>query len=118
MPRFGVLGTYPPALCGLASFGAALSAGLEANGADVSVVRVADGAPSSDARVIGELINGSPRSIAACAGLLSQCDIAVIQHDFGVYGGPDGDEHGEAGHGRFLHQLEAGPAADHEHAVR
>ena len=92
MPRFGVLGTYPPALCGLASFTASLAAGLEANGADVSVVRVADGAPSSDPRVVGELTSGSPHSIAACAALLGECDVAVIQHDFGVYGGQDGDE--------------------------
>jgi len=72
MPRFGVLGTFPPAYCGLASFTASLTAGLEANVADVGVVRVADGTPSSDPRVIGELTNGSPHSIAACANLLSQ----------------------------------------------
>ena len=92
MPRFAVLGNYPPTLCGLATFNGSLAVGLEANGADVSVVRVADGSPSSDSRVIGELTKGSPRSIAACAALLSQCDVAIIQHDFGVYGGPDGDE--------------------------
>jgi len=92
MPRFGVLGTFPPAYCGLASFTASLTAGLEANVADVGVVRVADGTPSSDPRVIGELTNGSPHSIAACANLLSQFDVAVIQHDFDVYGGEDGGE--------------------------
>jgi len=69
-----------------------LSNGLAANGADVSVVRVADGQPSSDPRVVGELVNGSPASIAASAELLSECDVAVIQHEYGIYGGTDGDE--------------------------
>jgi len=87
-----MLTTYPPTVCGLATFGASLSNGLEANGSEVNVVRVADGAPSTDARVVGELTNGSAQSIAACASLLNQYDVAVIQHDFGIYGGPDGGD--------------------------
>ena len=89
---FGVLSTYPPTPCGLATFSAALSEGLRANGSDVSVVRVADGSSSSDARVIGELVNGSAGSVAATSELLNASDIAVIQHEYGIYGGVDGDE--------------------------
>src|SRR6185312_14038106 len=92
LPTFGILSTYPPTRCGLATFSAALSHGLAANGADVSVVRVADGSSSSHARVIGELTNGSAASASATADLLSQSDVAVIQHEYGIYGGPDGDE--------------------------
>jgi hypothetical protein len=65
---------------------------LTANGADVSVVRVSDGPPSSSTRVVGELVNGSAASVAACAELLNQSDVAVIQHEYGIYGGVDGDE--------------------------
>jgi polysaccharide biosynthesis protein PslF len=89
---FGILRTYPPTRCGLATFSAALSKGLCANGSDVSVVRVADGASSSDARVIGELVNGSATSVAATSELLNESDIAVVQHEYGIYGGVDGDE--------------------------
>jgi polysaccharide biosynthesis protein PslF len=89
---FGILSTYPPTPCGLATFSAALSKGLCANGSDVSVVRVADGSLSSDARVIGELVNGSATSVAATSELLNECDIAVVQHEYGIYGGVDGDE--------------------------
>jgi polysaccharide biosynthesis protein PslF len=89
---FGILSTYPPTPCGLATFSAALSEGLCANGSDVSVVRVADGSLSSDARVIGELVNGSATSVAATPELLNESDIAVIQHEYGIYGGADGDE--------------------------
>jgi glycosyltransferase involved in cell wall biosynthesis len=88
----GVLSTYPPTPCGLATFSAALSGALCASGADVSVVRVADGSPSLSNRVVGELVNGSTGSVAACADLLNESDVAVIQHEYGIYGGVDGDE--------------------------
>ncbi|SPM42887.1 glycosyl transferase family 1, partial [Mycobacterium numidiamassiliense] len=90
--NFGILSTYPPAPCGLATFSAALARELTAHGADVSVVQVSDGSPSSSARVIGELISGSTASVAACSDLLNQSDIAVIQHDYDIYGGVDGDD--------------------------
>jgi glycosyltransferase involved in cell wall biosynthesis len=76
----------------LATFSAALSEGLCANGSDVSVVRVADGSSSSDPRVIGELVNGSATSVAATSELLNDSDIAVVQHEYGIYGGVDGDQ--------------------------
>jgi glycosyltransferase involved in cell wall biosynthesis len=95
----GILTTHPPTMCGLATFSAALSQGLIADGADVSVVRVADGlAPSgartigSRARVVGELVADSPASVAAASELLNQSDVAIIQHEYGIYGGVDGDD--------------------------
>lgn len=90
--RVGILSTYAPTHCGLANFTAALSDALGANGADVSVVRVADGAPSTNERVIGELVSGSATSVAAACELLNQSDVAVIQHEYGIYGGVDGDD--------------------------
>jgi len=87
-PSFGILSTYPPTPCGLATFSAALANGLGTHGADVGVVRVADGPPSDSARVIGELVNGSPASVTACTELLNRSDVAVIQHEYGnPYGG-------------------------------
>jgi polysaccharide biosynthesis protein PslF len=91
-PSFGILSTHPPTPCGLATFSAALADGLSKNGADVSVVRVADGSSSSSDRVIGELNNGSPMSVAESSELLNRTDIAVVQHEYGIYGGVDGDE--------------------------
>ncbi len=93
-PSFGILSSYPPTPCGLATFTAALASGLAANGADVSVVRVldADGGSSESDRVIGELINGSPLSLNASSETLNKCDVAVVQHEYGLYGGIDGDE--------------------------
>ena len=91
-PSLGILGTYPPTVCGLATFSAALATGLAANAAGVSVVRVSDGSSTQDARVVGELKNGSPASVATSSELLSHNDIAIIQHEYGIYGGADGDE--------------------------
>jgi len=61
---YGILSTYPPTPCGLATFSAALARGLEGNGASVGVVRIADQVRSSDPRVLAELENGSPASVA------------------------------------------------------
>lgn len=91
-PSFGILSTYPPTACGLATFSAALADGLAARDVDVRVVRLADGQSSTDTRIVGEMVNGSTLSAMRCAELLNESDVAVIQHEYGIYGGPDGDE--------------------------
>jgi glycosyltransferase involved in cell wall biosynthesis len=92
MATFGFLSTYPPTLCGLASFTASLRAALPA-GAAGGVVRLVDaeGAPRP-AGVVGELVAGSTASCRGAADLLNRHDIAMIQHEYGVYGGEDGDD--------------------------
>ncbi|WP_319453630.1 MULTISPECIES: glycosyltransferase [unclassified Mycobacterium] len=92
VPNFGILSTHPPTPCGIATFSAALSDGLEAKGSAVTVVRIADEEVSARANVIGELVNGSSSSVAECSELLNRSDVAIIQHEYGIYGGPDGDE--------------------------
>ncbi|WAJ46686.1 glycosyltransferase [Mycobacterium sp. Aquia_216] len=92
IPSFGILSTYSPTPCGLATFSAALAGGLTARGANVNVVRIADGDISEEPNVAGELVNGSASSVAATSELLNQSDVAIIQHEYGIYGGPDGDE--------------------------
>ena len=89
---FGILSTYPPTPCGLATFSAALANGLVTHGAAVHVVRIADGPVAPSPRVVGELVNGSATSVATSSDLLNQCDVAVVQHEYGIYGGIDGDE--------------------------
>jgi glycosyltransferase involved in cell wall biosynthesis len=55
-------------------------------------VRVGDGSLATSNLVVGELTNGSVASVARSTELLNQTDVAVIQHEYGLYGGPDGDE--------------------------
>jgi glycosyltransferase involved in cell wall biosynthesis len=91
-PTFGILSTFPPTPCGIATFSAALAHGLATHGADVRVVRLADGTPAAGAPVVGELVPGSAASIGAATALLNDCDVAIVQHEYGLYGGTDGDD--------------------------
>lgn len=91
---FGILSSYPPTPCGLATFSAALASGLSIHNSEVNVVRVVDTGDQvahSD-RVIGELVNGSPSSVNASSDALNRSDVAIVQHEYGLYGGADGDE--------------------------
>lgn len=92
--RIGLLSTFPPKLCGLATFAAALANELRQCRSSVDIVRINDGddAPCTDAAVVADLVNGDPASITAAAAALSRCDAAIIQHEYGIYGGVDGDE--------------------------
>lgn len=92
--RVGLLSTYPPLLCGLATFAAALGRALEARGDVVDVVRIADGAVRTpiEPPVVAELVAGQPVSLRQAANALSRCDVAVVQHEYGIYGGADGEE--------------------------
>ena len=92
--RFGLVSTYPPTLCGLATFTTSLFAELaDAHDAVARVVRVVDTPqPRPGPEVIGELLAGDPNSATNVARLLSDDDVAIVQHEYGVYGGADGDE--------------------------
>ena len=92
--RIGLLSTYPPKLCGLATFAAALEGELQRSGHRVDVVRIddGDGTPITAKPLAGELVNGRPSSIRAAATVLSNCDVAIVQHEYGIYGGEDGEE--------------------------
>jgi polysaccharide biosynthesis protein PslF len=91
-PTFGVLSTFAPTACGLATFSAALAGGFLERGANVGIVRIADGPPSRSELVVGEHRNGSSRSVARTAERLNNYQVTVVQHEYGVYGGADGDE--------------------------
>ncbi|MEQ1700298.1 MAG: glycosyltransferase [Ilumatobacteraceae bacterium] len=92
--RIGMLSTYPPKLCGLATFAAALTHALRDAGHRVDVVRVNDGSDPTPIgqQVAGELVNGSAASLRLAALVLSRCDTVIVQHEYGIFGGPDGDE--------------------------
>jgi glycosyltransferase involved in cell wall biosynthesis len=90
--HIGILSGYTPRPNGLARFGEGLSRAVCTHNSDASVVRVPAGQPSSSGPVIGELIDASASSVAACTDLLNQVDVAVIQHEYGMYGSVVGDE--------------------------
>jgi polysaccharide biosynthesis protein PslF len=92
---FGFLSTYPSTECGLATFTAALLAELRgpSSATAVGVVRIVD-QPRRSTRpeVVHHLVTGSPGGEAEAAAILNNFDVAVVQHEYGIYGGPDGDQ--------------------------
>lgn len=86
-----MLGTFPPTACGIATFSAALSAGLIAEGHSVDVVRVTPEDGLDDPLVLASLA-GPPGPAGSAIEVLDRTDLAIVQHEYGIYGGPDGDE--------------------------
>lgn len=89
----GLLSTYPPTHCGLATFSAALLDGLQSTRGAVRVVRVVD-APASHLapEVVAHLVNGSAASARAAVEQLNAFDAVLLQHEYGIFGGPDGSD--------------------------
>lgn len=97
MARFGFLSTYPPTRCGLATFTESLATSMVHPSDDAFVVRITD--PSSPVSPRGTrtfpvwpMLTGNPGSVTAAVRLLNSADFAVIQHEYGIYSGEDGDE--------------------------
>jgi polysaccharide biosynthesis protein PslF len=84
--RFGILSTHTSPPCGLEKFTAGLAGALSAHGSDAGVIWMADGPPLSSSGVIGEPLHDSAPSAVALKALLSQVDVAILQHEHGVAG--------------------------------
>lgn len=96
--RFGFVSTYPPTHCGIATFSFSLMEAIrDLKSHTTSVVRLMDsdinqGSESVAPEILTTLIAGNPESMSEAVAALNSTDIAVIQHEFGIYGGIDGDE--------------------------
>jgi glycosyltransferase involved in cell wall biosynthesis len=95
-PSIGFVSTYPPTVCGLASFTASLVGAIAENRGSrdgLGVIRMDDKAstfPVGDVSYRHQ--RGSRESLAAAILRLNAFDAVSIQHEFGIFGGPDGDE--------------------------
>jgi glycosyltransferase involved in cell wall biosynthesis len=92
---YGFLSTYTPTECGLATFTAALAAELRTGppAGHIGVVRVVDRLPrSATPEIVHHLVTSSPGGEAEAAAILDGFDAVVVQHEYGIYGGPDGDQ--------------------------
>ena len=97
MTTYGLLSTYPPTQCGLATFAMALSHGLTTSQDHVSVVAMVDehqaGFPNE---VDHQWVRGSANGALYAAGHLNATDVVILQHEYGIFGGPDGGDVVEA----------------------
>src|SRR5437016_3196538 len=94
--RAAIVSTYPPRACGIGTFSADLRATLTGTG----TVTVADlvavvHEPSSPQRrgllaTIAQAVRGDYVRAARILGRLD-VDVVLLQHEFGIFGGPDGE---------------------------
>jgi polysaccharide biosynthesis protein PslF len=92
--KYGFLSTHPPTRCGLATFNSALSTHLGKVAGPSGIVRVA--ADGDDVEhlpgVAHTWIDTAPSGWRDSAEVLNTFDIAVVQHEYGIYPGRDGGE--------------------------
>lgn len=48
--------------------------------------------PPGGREVVSDIVTGDPAGPTGAAAHLSDCDVVIVQHEFGVYGGPDGED--------------------------
>ena len=93
MTTFGILSTYPPTQCGLASFSAALGEQLERSGDRTDVVSVVDAyRPGGPPNVRYQWVRERTDQAPDVAAVLDESDLVVVQHEFGIFGGTDGED--------------------------
>ena len=88
-----LVSTYPPTICGLASFTSSLRTALVADPGStrrVRVVRVGARQPEDPLEVVGWFQPGNPNSTRRVAELLNGYDVVVVQHEYGIYGPESG----------------------------
>lgn len=93
--RIALVGTYPPTCCGLATFTNNLRAAITSNGSDweTAVLRVLDDDEVEHApEVVGHWLTGDAASLRRARASLATFDAVLIQHEYGLFGGTDGEE--------------------------
>ena len=91
---FGILSSFPPTSCGIATFSAALAAGLVVDGASVNVVRCEPSPEIEDVLVVASLADGPPSNASSSSNAieaLNANDVVIVQHEYGLYDGSDGE---------------------------
>ncbi|MET7423940.1 glycosyltransferase [Dactylosporangium sp. NPDC005555] len=91
---YGFLSTHPPTLCGLASFSSALAGHLPVEREPHGIVRVTALGDDQRARpdVTHTWRSGPGGGWRAAADVLGGYDVAVVQHEYGIYPGRDGED--------------------------
>lgn len=90
LPRIGLVSTFPPTECGIAIFSEALTTELIRAGATVGIVDLtADGTPMPVTAILHR--HRGQADVRTTAHFLNSLDVAILQHEFGIWDGEDGD---------------------------
>jgi len=88
--KVAMVSTYPPTQCGIATFARSMATAMNRLGQNVRILRLADG----EIRPTSSIIMGDHQSthdLPRSAHLLNDNDAVILQHEFGIYPGEDGD---------------------------
>lgn len=92
----GFVSTYPPTVCGLATYTESLLGAISVDrgsSAGLGVVDVGDDDRKVDpGRVAHRHLAGDARSLDLATRVLNTFDTVSIQHEYGIFAGPDGEE--------------------------
>ena len=88
-----VIGTYPPRVCGIATFTADV---VESLGGNAGIDRPAVAAVITDEQELGSDVvavirHDDAASYEAAAVVANGFDAVLLEHEFGIFGGPDGE---------------------------
>ncbi len=90
-----MVGTYPPTACGLATFTSNLSAAIAPSSSPwrVIVTRVLD-EPEHETHdeVVAHWLAGDRKSLLRSLDAIDSSDVVVLQHEYGLFGGADGQD--------------------------
>lgn len=95
--RLGFVSTYPETPCGIATFSRSLCQHLEALGVDVGVVRLVERPTTVQHPTIHTWQTaGDTADLATsaedAARALDSYDVVMLQHEYGIFGGEDGQD--------------------------
>jgi glycosyltransferase involved in cell wall biosynthesis len=94
-PSIGFVSTFPPTVCGIASYTASLVKAIAGKNPDgrLGVVSLQN-VPTAKSHppVVFDHRTGDRASLRTAAAILNMYDTVSIQHEFGIYGGRDGNE--------------------------
>ena len=84
-----IIGTYPPTRCGIATFTADVESALTMHDTEVTIVPIQTSSESEHPLAIDRDDQSSYERAARQLNQL-QCDVVLIEHEFGIFGGQAG----------------------------
>ena len=89
LPRIAMVSTFPPTQCGIATFAESLTRAITHAGASVEMVDLPGGPETPPHDAILHRHRGF-QDLPVTAYLLDSFDVVILQHEFGIWDGPDG----------------------------
>ena len=91
-PSIGLVSTFPPTVCGIASYTASLVGAIASTGTPTGVVSLGDTSCNRGSSVVMHHRTGDRASMRRATAILDSYDTVSIQHEFGIWGRRDGVE--------------------------